>query len=271
MLTDQQIPSVLGPMAAPHDRLPFEELQRRYNFRATSDWQALFVRLLIDECRRIGPGCRALDIGCGHGIGRKPAYTAAVRDAVGELWGLEPDTGEMPTADLFHQFQHATMETAVLPEAHFDIAYSFMVVEHVADPRSYMDAVARCLKPGGIHFFITVNGAHYFAKCAGAMRRLRLEEIVLRLLRGRAEVDEYHYPVQYKMNTPRVLDRLATQTGFNAPDYVFVEERGPEPYMKGPLRLLWHALNVKRRIVKNQRSLLALYCRMQRASNRGVS
>jgi 2-polyprenyl-3-methyl-5-hydroxy-6-metoxy-1,4-benzoquinol methylase len=265
MLTKSEIPEVLGPMSAPHDRLPFEELARRYNFRQTSDWQAMFVRLLLDECRRIGPSCRALDIGCGHGIGRKPAYTSAVRDAVGELWGIEPDTGEMPTENLFHNFQHAMMETATLPEGYFDLAYSFMVVEHVANPEPYMRAVSRCLKPGGVHFFLTVNGAHYFARMASALRAMRADELVLRVIRGKQEVAEYHYPVQYRMNTPRAIDRVAASTGFDKPEYVFIEEWGPEPYMKGPLRLAWHALNAKRRVIKNPRALLALYARMRRA------
>jgi len=265
MLSAQSIPPVLGAMDAPHDRLSFEELARRYNFRQTSDWQAMFVRLLLDECRRVGPSCRALDIGCGHGIGRKPAYTSAVRDAVGELWGIEPDTGEMPAAELFHNFQHALMETAKLPEAYFDIAYSFMVVEHVEHPEPYMRAVARCLKPGGIHFFITVNGAHYFALAASTLRKVKADEFVLRTIRGKQEVSEYHYPVQYRMNTPRAIDRVASATGFDRPEYVFIEEWGPEPYMKGPLRLAWHAMNAKRRMIRNSRSLLALYARMRRA------
>lgn len=132
-----------------------------------------------------------------------------------------------------------------------------------------MRSVARCLKPGGVHFFITVNGAHYFALAASTLRGIRADELVLRALRGRQEVAEYHYPVQYKMNTPRSINRVAEATGFERPEYVFIEEWGPEPYMKGPLRLAWHALNAKRRVIRDPRALLALYCRMRRAHDQG--
>ena len=259
------IPAVFGPLDMPHDRLPFEEMSRLYNFRRTSNWQALFARMLLDECLAAPKPVRALDIGCGHGIGRKPEWTAEIRRAVDELWGVEPDDSQRPPDGLFDNFQHALAETAVLPESYFDVAYSFMVVEHVADPVPYMSAISRCLKPGGVHIFLTVNGAHYFARCAKLVKSLRLEEAVLRLLRGRQEVEAYHYPVQYRLNTPRVIDRVASETGFDAPEYVFVEELGPEPYMRGPLRLAWHMLNWKRAVVKNPNVLLELYCRMRRA------
>lgn len=50
-------------MSAPHDRLSFDELQNKYNFRTTSDWQTLFVRLLwhaLNAKRRIIRNPRAL-------------------------------------------------------------------------------------------------------------------------------------------------------------------------------------------------------------------
>ncbi len=265
-LSPHHVPDALGPLDAPHDRYTFEALAHAYNFRRTSGWQALFTRLLIDECRNRTRPLAALDIGCGQGIGRKPHFTAEVRNVVDDFWGLEPDPSVSPPEGLFDHYQNALMETADLPDNHFDIAYSFMVVEHVADPHAFLHAVSRCLKPGGVHFFITVNGAHYFARCAAAMKALRLDEVTLRLVRGRQEVDEYHYPVQYKLNRPRVIDRHARDAGFEPPEYAFVEERGPEPYMRGPLRLAWHALNLKRRLHHDPRALLTMYCRMRKAT-----
>ena len=72
-----------------------------------------------------------------------------------------------------------------------------------------MRAVHRCLRPGGTYLFITVNGAHYFTIAAKTMKRLRVDEVMLRILRGRQEVDEYHYPVQYRFNRTSVIDRAA--------------------------------------------------------------
>lgn len=253
---------LLAPRA-PHDDLTFQELAERYNFQKTSDWIQLFVRLLIKECRRIGRPVRALDIGCGYGIGRSMELLEAAKAEIDELWGLEPDPAVKHDTVLFANFQNSTMEQATLPENYFDIAFSFMVMEHVADPVRYLNAVNRCLKPGGTHFFITVNGHHYFTRIALTMKRLKIDEIVLRILRGK-HVDEYHYPVQYRCNKPRVIEALAARTGFEKPEFVFVEEDGPKPYMPGPLRPIWALLMWKRRVLRNPRSLLTLIVRMKK-------
>ncbi len=258
----QSFQELLAP-AAPHDDLSFDELSRRYNFRQTSDWVKLFVRLLIKECRLIGRPLTALDIGCGYGIGRSIDLLRAAKAEIDELWGLEPDPAVKHDTTLFAHFQNATMEEAKLPENHFDLAFSFMVMEHVADPERYLRAVNRCLKPGGTHFFITVNGHHYFTRLALLMKRLKLDEIVLRILRGK-HVDEYHYPVQYRCNKPRVIEQLAEQTGFEKPQFVFVEEDGPKPYMPGPLRPIWALLMWKRKVMRNPRSLLTVVVRMKK-------
>lgn len=250
----------------PHDDLTFDELASRYNFELTSDRRRVFARLVIKECQRIGPSCRVVDIGCGRGIGREVRYQQAIRPHVGELWGLEPDEGVQPGDGLFDHYQHALMETAELPEASFDLAYSFMVMEHVADPGSFMRAVHRCLKPGGVYLFMTPNAGHYFTILARAMHGLRIDELMLRVLKRGEELEDYHYPVRYRFNRPRDIDRWAGRLGFEQPEYVFLEAEGPRPYMRGPLVVPFHVLAAKRRALKNPHCLLTLACRMVRSS-----
>lgn len=257
--------------ARPRDLSTFGALASSYNFRHPSDRCGLFVQLLVEECARAAArqgkrgGVRVMDIGCGRGIGLDPKFLEPVRGAADELWGIEPDTRIAPPPGVFDQFQHAFLENAALPEGAdgFDVAYSFMVMEHVMDPMGFMRALHRCLKPGGTYLFITINGAHYFARIAGLLRALRLDEAVLRLVR-RDVVDEYHYPVAYKFNTPRAIERCAAELGFERPEYVFVEREGPSPYFPGPLRPALHALNYKRNVVRNPRSLLELICRIRK-------
>jgi SAM-dependent methyltransferase len=244
-----------------------------YNFRQTSDWVKQYVRILIKECRRIGGAARAdgrpfraLDIGCGHGIGRSMELSQLVAAEVDELWGLEPDPTATPPGGIFQHYQNAPMETADLPREHFDLAYSFMVMEHVAAPQEFVQAVHRCLRPGGTYLFITVNSAHYFTIAAKTMKRLRIDEAMLRILRGRQEVAEYHYPVQYRFNRPAVIDRSARGIGFEPPEYAFLEEEGPKPYMVGPLRPVWALLMGKRRVYRNPRHLLTMIVRMNKTT-----
>ncbi len=254
-------------MTKPHDGYSFEQLRDSYNFQTTTCWQRTFLRLLAAEADRLrseSGTVRVLDIGCGNGIGRRPHWTAAVREHFDELWGIEPDPSIKPQEGVIDHFQTATLETADLPEGYFDLSYSFMVVEHVADPHAFLSAVQRSLRPGGVHFFVTVNGHHYFAKMAKFMKAMKIEDAMLRVLRGKQTTDSYHYPVQYRMNRPSQIDRLAREHGFGNPEYAFIEEDGPKPYLRGPLKPFWSLMMAKRRRIENPRQLLTMYCRMRK-------
>lgn len=259
-------PGIAVP-TAPHDDLSIDELAERYNFRNTSSMHDLMARALIKEIAREKAGSgnasfRALNVGCGRGIGRGLERLLAVDAVIDEHWGVEPDRTIEPL-DIFARFEHATIEQADLPAAYFDLVYSTMVIEHVADPDGFMAAIARTLKPGGIHVFMTVNGAHYFARTAHLMNRLRLEERILRLTKGGAKNVEYHYPVQYRMNTLGQLRTLAQRHGFDEPTLAFFESVGPRGYLRGPLRPLLWAMNAKRRCLRNPRALLTILGRMR--------
>lgn len=252
---------------APHDDLSFEQLAGSYNFRNVSDRARLFVLLLLKELDGRSSPVRALDIGCGNGISssrdQQTDFLQAIAAKTDELWGVEPDTAIQPTHGLFTNFQHALLEDAQLPENHFDLAYSFMVMEHVADPERFLRAVYRCLKPGGVYLFITPNGHHYFTRIAGTLKKLKLDELILRILRGKA-VDDYHYPVQYRCNRHRDIERLATASGFKKPQIACAEITGPKPYLPGPLKPIWWLMMKKRDIIKNPNVLLNLYARLQK-------
>lgn len=265
LMTDA-IDSPITHPVAPHDDLTFDELAQAYNFRNVSARDLLFVRLLLKEIHSRAHPAHALDIGCGTGISTGKQNTLllqAIADHVDELWGIEPDTTIEPTHGLFTRFQHALLEDADLPENHFDLAYSFMVMEHVADPERFLKAVHRCLKPGGVYLFITPNGHHYFTRIAGTLKKLKLDELILRLLRGHT-VEDYHYPVQYRCNRHADIHRLATASGFNTPQIACVEITGPKPYLPGPLRLIWWLMMKKRDLIQNPKILLNLYARLQK-------
>lgn len=242
----------------PHDELPFDELALRYNFRKTSDRRAMLVRLIINELKgRPGP-TRVLDIGAGKGIGRQIAFQRAIARHCDELWGVEPDQGITQPDGVFTQYQHAMMETAELPENAFDVAYAFMVMEHVADPTAFLSALKRCLKPGGVFLFMTPNRRHYFTRSANLLKTLKIDELTLRILRRQGDLDEYHYPVVYRFNTPEQIDLATRNAGMERPGYVYLESVGPRPYMRGPLLPIFYLLMYKRSIIKNPRVLLTL-------------
>lgn len=247
-----------------NDGLKFSELATRYNFENTSDDRMLLTRMILEELDGKPAPTRVVDVGCGKGIGLENGYQKVIAAKCDELWGLEPDTGIKPEAGIFSNFQHALMETAVLPENAFDAAYSFMVMEHVAEPEKFLKAVYRCLKPGGAYYFVTVNRKHYFTMLANTMRTMKIDEIMLRVLRGKQSVEGYHYPTVYKCNQPSQIDALAQAVGFEKPEYVFTETEGPAPYLPGPLKPILWTMQAKRRMIKNPQVLLRVIARMRK-------
>ena len=119
---------------APHDALSFEELGRRYNLLKVSSFALVLTNLILGEIRTRSSHTQVLDVGCGRGIEREPKYQWAIREAADIFWGIDPDEKIPPAPGLFDHHQHAMIETAELPENTFDVVYSSMVMEHVADP-----------------------------------------------------------------------------------------------------------------------------------------
>jgi hypothetical protein len=138
------------------------------------------------------------------------------------------------------------------------------VMEHVQDPVAFFRAVHRTLKPGGTHLFLTINGRHYFAKITRILKGLHLDELILRLVRGRQEVEEYHYPVAYKCNKPSDIRRVCRETGFEEPEFVFIEREGPAPYFPGPFKVILSALNYKRTLIRRPDTLLEVIVRVRK-------
>ena len=254
----------------PLDAGPFEALSAEYLLDAISDRRRALTWLIAREIQRArserGGPVRAIDIGCGRGMAREPGFTRAISAWVDELWGLEPDPGIVPEKGVFHRYINALLEDAELPENYFDLAYCYMVVEHLEDPVRFMHAAARCLRPGGSMIFVTVNGNHYFTRIASTARSLRLDELLLRVLRGK-QTDDYHYPVRYLCNSTRQIRSVANRSGFDDVSIAFSEEGGgPKPYFPGPLRPALWAMNLKRRLIRNPDCLLTLYGRLTKAT-----
>jgi SAM-dependent methyltransferase len=261
MMTRNNMTLPAATATRPHDDLSFEELVQRYNFRQTTDENHTFARLVYKQCLRAPAPVRALDIGCGHGIQRDKADHRMIRDVVGEMWGVEPDTRVIPVEGDFTRFQHALFEEADLPADYFDVAYAYTVMEHIADPRRFLQALARCLKPGGVFLFGTPNARHYFGIAARWTHWLAIDEIVLRALRRPGGYD-YHFPLQYKFNDVKTIRRYAQEAGFEPPEFAFLEAEGPISYMPGPLRPIFFLLAWKRRVLKIPEHLMFIVGRL---------
>lgn len=234
------------------------QFERSYNLLHPSHRDGFFMDLVLDMVKTYPKPRRIVDIGCGEGVGTDPALFQRVVAESDEFWGIEPDTNIKPRPGVFTNFQHALFEDANIPDNSVDCAYSCMVMEHVQNPDAFMQKLHRVLKPGGTYIFLTVNGAHYFALISNTLRKMKVDETVLRIARPGHVVDGYHYPTAYKFNRPRQIDACCEKLGFEKPRYVFAEHDGAKYYFPGPTKLAWHALTAKRKVWKNPRLLLEL-------------
>ena len=154
-------------------------------------------------CARLPEGGRILDLGCGINTDLE-AYRSANR----EVWGT--DFQEHPEQQHADWFRLLGKDGRIpFPDGHFDLVVAVMVLEHVADPRSFLAEVSRILKPGGHFIGHTISGTHYVTW----IRRLigilphSINQRLVKWLYGRDEVDTF--PAFYRLNTESRLRLFA--------------------------------------------------------------
>lgn len=111
--------------------------------------------ILAETVAKLLPGpAKVLDVGCGIGDNLRYIYRPDL-----ELHGIEYSrtTAEMAKRVLKGKasIQVASALEIPFPDAEFDLAMSFEVLEHIEDDESAMKDIARVVKPGGF-FLVTL-------------------------------------------------------------------------------------------------------------------
>ena len=104
-------------------------------------------------------GLRILDIGCGGGLLSEPMARLGA-----EVVGADAAPRNIPVAQVHAEqsglaidYRHTTAEDLAAAGEQFDAVLNMEVVEHVADPLTYLTACQQLLKPGGIQICSTLN------------------------------------------------------------------------------------------------------------------
>ncbi|QZY30630.1 class I SAM-dependent methyltransferase [Nocardioides coralli] len=190
-----------------------------------------FARWVARECPA---GGRVLNIGAGHNLS---GTLRPVSRVAGTIVGIDPDPAVLGNTTL-HEAQALTMEAyaATDPEP-FDLAFSVFVLEHVSDPRAFTRACAAVLRPGGVLMGMTVNKWHYFGLSTWAATRAHVAEPLLRRLRPVEQVEGYHFPTEYRINTTRAVTAHLGRAGFTDVEFRLWDLPSMyEPYLPGPVR-----------------------------------
>jgi len=153
-------------------------------------------------------GLRILDIGCGGGLLCEPMARlgAAVVGADAAERNIPVAMVHAEQSGLTIDYRHTTAEAMAADGEQFDIVLNMEVVEHVADPLSYLTACRELLKPGGLHICSTINRNPK----SFAMAIVGAEYVMRWLPKGTHEWD--------KFITPDELFDLMEQAGLNPVD-----------------------------------------------------
>ncbi len=104
-------------------------------------------------------GLRILDIGCGGGLLSEPMARLGA-----EVVGADAAERNIPVAQIHAEqsgldidYRHTTAEALAAAGEQFDAVLNMEVVEHVANPLTYLTACQQLLRPGGLHVCSTIN------------------------------------------------------------------------------------------------------------------
>ena len=177
-----------------------QRLKDRY-FRDDHPYQ-IFER---EVERHLRPDHALLDAGCGRTAPILQKFRSRVRRRIGVdlvdfarvVDGLELhrcDLGSMPVED-----------------GCVDVTMARSVMEHVTDPSRVFREIHRVLKPGGRFIFLTANLWDYASIIAKLIPN-RFHPWLVSRTEGREEQDVF--PVAYRTNTRRAVQKWAKQAGF---------------------------------------------------------
>src|SRR5947208_1937247 len=103
-------------------------------------------------------GKSVLDAGCGFGYGTHFLASGIAKDIV----GVDSDNEAIFFARRSYQLPNLSYEIADVckisfPTDSFEVVVSFEVIEHLIEPRGYLEGVRNCLKAGGEFIVSTPN------------------------------------------------------------------------------------------------------------------
>jgi SAM-dependent methyltransferase len=141
----------------------YGESGRKFNRFLEAMIRFIAARHLGFLARRVPPGGRVLDIGCGRGT-----LLSGLADRGLEVHGTEISEAAANGADPRAQIRIApTLAAAGYPDDYFDQVIIWHVLEHLPNPRETLQEIHRILRPGGEVIVAVPNFSSWQAEWAG--------------------------------------------------------------------------------------------------------
>jgi SAM-dependent methyltransferase len=177
-------------------------LWRRY-YAGVPTKEALMEEAVLGALQ---PSHRLLDAGCGDTLALLKQYGPRASFAVG-VDVVTPS--QRPQGEIV--VTRGNLAALPFRDCSFDLVVSHSVVEHLEDPAAVFGELGRILKRGGRLIFTTPNKYYYSSIIARAIP-FSWKDLYMRwAFEEEAAYD--HFPVFYRCNTRRALERIAGQSG----------------------------------------------------------
>jgi ubiquinone/menaquinone biosynthesis C-methylase UbiE len=165
----------------------------------------------------VGPDAVWLDLGCGHSICGDGQLNRELPRRARLVVGCDRD----PYLSSHSSIKHLVLCDAVaLPfrEGVFTLITSSMVVEHLAQPASAFEEVARVIRPGGMFVVLTPNRFNY-AMIVASVTPYRFHVFFKKLMyflsrRQWRDFSADLFPTFYRANSASRLRQLLRNSGF---------------------------------------------------------
>jgi SAM-dependent methyltransferase len=175
---------------------------------------------------------RVLDIGCGPAL---PGPLAKLSRLPAQLDGVDPGADISGRTDLTLRWG-TSFEDAAIPEAAYDFALAFNVVEHIASARPFFEKLSQVLKPGGVFWALTPHALHPFAYLVRAVQGLRFKR---RYARTHSGINDY--PAYYQLNCVSQVSRAVDDGWFADAAFYRLPCMNWDSYFSPRLRFIPHA------------------------------
>ena len=194
---------------------------------------------------KIRHGSEILEIGAGPS---NP--TTEMLSRIGQVTGVDVDSEVLDNkgcgrAEVFDGLR------LPFPDNSFDACVSNWVLEHVADPETHFEEIARVLRPNGVYCFRTPNLFHYVTLGSRLIPH-SLHLLLANRLRGMAADAHDPYLTFYRANTTKRLKSLIQRAGLETRLLQLME---PEPSYGRIHATLFYPMMIYERVV-NSTSLL---------------